>query len=163
MSQVDRAARFLAISELVELGLFHGTSPILTVGAGASAYVTIQTGTAKHMHVYLGFAATAEFIVNIYVSPTITSPGNLLTIANYHFGKPSVATAVLRRDVTISATGTKVGDFLVPGGHSGRNVGGAATNATKLILPPNTLYLMEYANQGVVDEFIEPQFNFHEL
>lgn len=163
MSQVDRRARELTVLELVERGLFHGTSPILTVSNLTNSFISITTGAAKEVHVYISFTATSQFVVNAYIAPTITSPGTVLPIGNFNVGKPNIATVVLRQDPTVSDNGTKIADFLVPGGADKTAVGGAAVNATKVILPPNQVFLLELDNQSTVGpQLIEVNFNFHE-
>lgn len=163
MSQVDRGARIVPIPELVERGLFHGTSPIVTVNAAINSYISVATGPVKSVHAYISFAATAQFVITAYISPTISVPGVALPIGNFNVAKPNVATVALALNPVITLNGTKIADFLVPGGSTGTAIGGAAVNATKVILPPNQVFLFELDNQGVGDQLIEVAFNFHEM
>lgn len=163
MSQIDRVARIVPVPELVERGLFHGTSPIVTVDAAVNSFISVTTGTVKSVHAYISFQATSQFVVNAYISPTISVAGTALPIGNFNVGKPNVATVALALNPTVTNNGTKIADFLIPGGSTGTAIGGAAVNATKVILPPNQVFLFELDNQGVGNQLIEVHFNFHEM
>lgn len=163
MSQVDRASRNLSIPELVERGLFHGTSPIVTVDAALNSFITVTTGSVKSVHAYISFTATSQFVVNAYIAPTISVAGTTLPIGNFNVAKPNISTVVLALNPVVTLNGTKIADFLVPGGSTGNAIGGAAINATKVILPPNQVFLFELDNQGVGNQLIEVTFNFHEM
>lgn len=163
MHQLDRHARRIEIPELVELGLFHGTSPIVSMDASTNSFISVQTGTTKSVHAYISFVSTSQFVVNAYISPTISVAGTPLPIGNFNVGKPNIATVALALNPTVTNNGTKIADFLVPGGQTGTAIGGAAVNATKVILPPNNLFLFEIDNQGTGTQSLELHFNFHEL
>lgn len=166
MSLVDRAAIRAArlIDQLVEDGKLFGISPHLVVDNAVNSYVTLQTGSNVRTHAYLSFISTAQALANVYMGSTLSDVGTQLTIANFFIGHPNTPTAVVRTGVTPSVFGTKIADFLIPGGSGGNAVGGATSNAAKVILPPNTLFLFEFDNQDTggtaAMEFV---LNFYEV
>lgn len=147
-SVVDKAAVRASrlIDQLVEDGKLFGASPILTVDPAVNSYVTFTTGAAVRTHAYLSFISTFQAQVNVYTGATITVPGTQASLTNFFIGHSNVATGIVRTGVTAGPLGTKIADFLIPGGSGGNAVGGAVENAAKVILPPNTTFLFEFDN-----------------
>lgn len=148
----------------MEDGKLFGASPILTVDPATNLFMSLTTGPAVRTHLYLSFVSTFQAQVNVYITPTITVPGTAVPITNFFIGHSNAATAVLRTGVTASATGTKIADFLIPGGSGGNAVGGAVENAAKVIVPPNTVFLFEVDNMSAGSPApLETTLNFYEV
>lgn len=161
---LDLLRRRRLIDQLVEDGKLFGASPITQVDPAANSFLTLTTGPNVRTHLYLAFVSTFQAQVNVYTGATITVPGTAASITNFFVGHQNVATAVLRTGVSVSATGTKIADFLIPGGSGGNAVGGAVENAAKVIVPPNTIFLFEIDNlsAGAISPF-ETTINFYEV
>lgn len=136
------------IDQLVEDGKLFGASPILTVDPAINSLVTVTTGAGVRTHAYIAFVSTFQAQVNVYTGSTITVPGTLVPFTNFFIGHANAALATCRTAPTITVLGTKIADFLIPGGSGGNAVGGAVENAAKVILPPNTTFTFEFDNMS---------------
>lgn len=136
------------IDQLVEDGKFFGASPILVVDQAVNSLVSVTTAPTARVHAYIAFVSTVQAQVNVYLTPTITTPGTLVPFTNFFIGHSNTVGTTMRTAPVVGANGTKIADFLIPGGSGGNAVGGAAENAAKVILPPNTTFLFEFDNQG---------------
>lgn len=163
MSQVDRLARNLSIEERIDAGKFFGVSPISSVLAATNSYVSIATSSTAVTHAYISFVATAQAVISVYVGATVTGPGTLVTPTGFHLGFPYAGSLVCRQDVLVSSPGTKVADFLLPGGATGNPVGGAAVVGSKVVLPKNTTIYLELDNQSATTSSVEVSFLFYEV
>lgn len=150
---------------LVGEGRLFGVSPILLVTPSTNQYVSLTTGAGVATHIYIAFTATASFQVNIYTGSTITTPGTVVPNGRFNLANTSTtAKTVVRTGVVASPLGTKISDFLIPGGRGNNAIGGAVTQGSKIILPPSTTYLFEVDNLSTAnnDENFELVFTFYE-
>lgn len=164
MSFVDLAALRASrdLDTLVESGQLVGASPIISLANNETKLVLLTTGS-KSVHLYLSFTATGRHTVNVYRAPTVTAPGTAVPIGSFNFLKPLVPLSTLATDPTVSLNGTKVADFLLPGGAGGNSVGASTGNATKVILPPSTAFLFTVLNESGANAAFEPTFVFYEI
>lgn len=152
------------VEQLVEDGNFFGTSPILQTETSPPRLVSVTTGPNVHTHAYISFISAGASQVNVYLAPTITTPGSLQPIANFNLTSSKTPTINIRIDPLVSANGSKIADFLIPGGSGGNAIGGAVSSAAKVILPPNTTFLFEFVNTGSGGTIpIEFTINFFEV
>lgn len=164
MSYVDLAALRASrnLDTLVEQGLVAGTSPILDLTNNQTRLLLFTTGP-KSVHLYLSFVATGHITLDVFVGPTVTAPGTPVPIGSFNFIKPYTSLSTLAVDPTVSANGTKIADFLLPGGAGGNRVGTSQGTPTKVILPPNTQFLFSILNEAGSDTSFEPTFVYYEI
>ena len=155
-----------SIEKLVDEGRLFGVSPILTVTPTTNQLVTLTTGAGVATHIYISFTATASFQVNIYTGSTITTPGTIVPNGRFNLSNVSTTSGlVVRTGAVASALGTKISDFLIPGGRGNNAIGGAVSQGSKIILPPSAVYTFEVDNlsTGNNDENFELVTTFYEV
>lgn len=161
MNYIDRKYNTFTTEERVDRGELLGVSPILTVVAATPVKMTYTTAAGCATHALISFLATGAGQVDVYSGATGISGGVAQTFRNFNFLSSRTAGGVVTTGVTTVSDGTKVADFLFPGGNGGNSIGGNAAFATKVVLPASTTFLFVFtAETGTIK--VEPSFVIYE-
>lgn len=146
---------------LVDKGEYFGTSPLIQVSSGVTDYMLIRTN-GRMLHGSLQLIATGAFIVGIRLGATVTADGTAVSVNNFNQTSPNVSTVEAYTGTTVSATGTLLTQYLVPGGSGPQSVGSDVTARAKFVLPANTEVLVAAQNLSNQPERIQIRLNFYE-
>lgn len=102
--------------------------------------------TTKPVTLVFGAGVEALTYVDSYSGTTLASP-TTITPYNYKIGGSEVATAIVRRSLTVTTLGTLRGNTQVGSGAAGTGVGGSATSRPTNLQPGQSVTL-RLTNKG---------------
>ena len=108
-------------------------------------YYTIHTAdNNKEVHIRFGINTTAPLIIGFFKTPTITTPGAVLTKYNRKSGSTDTGNMVFRSAPVISNDGTRDNpqEFLIGGNQKAG--GNFERSVDWKILEPNAVYLLKF-------------------
>lgn len=149
--------------QLVEEGKLYGNSPHMVVQPGSNQYITFTPGNGINSHLFLSFVATGSALVNVYTGTTFTNQGTIRANGAFNLTLPNQSTTIVREGVVPNVLGTKIADFLIPGGSGGNAVGGSVDQAQKVIIPAGLTLTIEIDNLSATDINFEPVFVWYEI
>lgn len=106
-------------------------------------------GGARYSHIVFVASAGGDAEINFYESTACSSPGTPLQAHNMNRNGTMTPSLQVLHTPTVSDSGTRLVNELIPGGTGGAQTpGGAARPGTEWILAPGTDYLVEVINRA---------------
>ena len=136
----------------------HGSE----IANDASLDILIQNSATKGSHLFwqVGAGGNAELL--FYEDTTTTNLGTALAESNMNRASVKVAGTVVTHTPTVSAAGTLLANYFLPGGSGPKSGGGGVRQGTEWILEKSKVYLLRVTNrsgsaqmQSVVVEWYE--------
>lgn len=152
-------SEFDAIAE--DGGLFFN-SPIFTVPSLGSYNLFIVTSPTATTSARLEFLMRTPGVINIFSNPTLSGVGTISPNGNHNLGSTVTSNLVLRTGVTTSNNGTKISDFLILGSTQGSGFGASAVAPAKVVIPPNSAFLIMFNNDDATPAKATVVFNWYE-
>ena len=151
---VRTKARFMGCKHNVEdIAVYEGKmfsafalSP--SIAAGANYDIGILTGDNTVIYIPVGVSTTSDSVgISVYESATITG-GTTLASANRQRNSSVVSSVTLKTAPTVSSVGTFVTKSYIGGvaGNPQTRQGGTASGGNKMVLKPNTQYILRFTN-----------------
>ncbi len=150
-------------NDLVLRGRYFGITKVIQLAGGAKEQTIAVIGQTKLLVGFLNFSATGDTIVTARMNPVVTDNGTPLNAVNLNGTSSLVPDTQLFLTPTLSAPGSFIGQWLVPGGTGLFATGGVNSSVLPFVLPPANTYLLEFENlDSMRTRHFNFQFNFFE-
>lgn len=147
-------ARFIGCKNTVEDiavyegKLFEAFFTTTAIAAGANYDLGILTGDSTMIYIPAAITTSADSVaIGLYESSVITS-GTTLTSYNHQRNSSFTSDMILKTAPTVTTVGTLVSKSYISGvsGNSLTRQGGIASGGYKMVLKPDTQYILRFTN-----------------
>ena len=123
-------------------GQIYRVGSYVTLGAGSTLSVTITTSTEENIHAQFSIETNGPGVGGFYEG-TSASVGTTLTPNNANRNITTASTAVIKKDPTVTTTGSQIGVSVI-GSEGFRSVQGGSAQSQTWIFKPSTTYMVRF-------------------